>query len=122
MRTLILLGVSFFLFFLFVIVKTNISGVVCGVIAILVMWKLLALWERKRQRCRCLENAMISVCKIKYMHSVKAKKRCADSAKEDFAAAIECGYKPEKDDRWMKVKQYLDEIEGMDTTSEFDNG
>lgn len=122
MRTLILLGVSFFLFFLFVIVKTNFSGVVCGVIAILVMWKLLALWERKRQRCRCLENAMISIYKIKYMHSVKAKKRCEDSAKENFAAAIECGYKPEKDDRWMKVKQYLDEVEGMGATSEFDNG
>lgn len=73
--------------------------------------------ERKWSRYRALENAMSKIYSIKYMYSTEAKRFQLDMAKDYFVCAIEDGYKPEKDDRWQLVKQYMDEIERIDETS-----
>ena len=118
MNFMYIVGLLVIGFFLFIIAQAEFSGVIGGTAAIFVIWKLLSLSERRRQRRRCLENAMQFVYKIKYMHSVDAKKRCADLARDNLVEAIALGYKPEKDDRWIKVQQYLDEVERMDEASD----
>ncbi len=114
------LALLFACFFLYVIAATETAAFVSGIAAIAVLVLLLWRWNRKWTRYRALENAMTNVYKIKHMYSVKAKKRCADLARDYFVLAIENGYKPEKDDRWIEVQRYLTEIEGMDEASEFD--
>lgn len=73
--------------------------------------------EKKWSRYRHLENAMSQIYSIQYMYTASAKKKCLDNAKDYFTYAIKCGYKPEKDERWTLVRQYMDKIERIDETS-----
>ena len=111
---MILGAILLFCIYICLLVGNNIGVVMATILAFYGLYRLWILLEKKWTRYRALENAMARIYSIKYMYSEEQKKSYVRLAKNEFTCAIQNGYKPEKDDRWPLVKQYMDEIEGDD--------